>query len=491
VDEGPLVDLGRLTRTSATPLYRQLYERLRASILAGHLPPGTRLPSTRALQAELGVGRNTVADAFSQLLAEGYLETRKGSGTYVARTIPDDLVTLRGASERGRSPHRRRPLSERGRVIVAAPSMPDLEWRKRRPFYPGVPAYELLPIDTWRRLMARHWRRPSAGVLGYGAPVGYEPLRHAIAQHLTAVRGVSCDPGQVIVVAGSQQALDLAARVLLDAGDAAWIEDPAFPGARAALSGAGARLVPVRIDDDGIDVAEGERLASDARLAYVSPSHQYPLGKTMSVARRLELLRWAEAHGAWIVEDDYDSEFRYRGRVLPALKGLDEHGWVIYVGTFSKVLFPSLRLGYMVVPDDLVDAFAAARALSDRHPPTAEQAVLADFITDGHFLRHIRRMRLVYAERQAVLLEHVGKRLGGLLEVEADEAGMHVIGRLPQGADDVALSLACAGRGVSAPPLSHYYMGEPAQPGFVLGYTGYDEPAINWGVRMMGHALAP
>jgi GntR family transcriptional regulator / MocR family aminotransferase len=478
--------IGTLDRGSRVPLHRQIYERLQRAILAGHLAPGTRLPSTRTLQEELGVGRNTVLDAFAQLIAEGYLEGRRGSGTFVATTLPDDLIALAGTADRRARAPRTGRLSRRGQLVASVPAMPDVEWRKPRPFYPGIPAYELLPLELWRRLTSKRLRRVRPALLGYGTPHGYRPLRVAIAQHLTAVRGVSCDPDQVIVLAGSQQALDVAARVLLDPGDPVWIEDPAFPGARAAFVGAGARLVPVPVDGDGLDVGAGARAEPGARLAYVSPSHQYPLGASMSVSRRLELLGWASRNEAWIVEDDYDSEFRYGGRPLPALQSLDDRGRVIYVGTFSKVLFPSLRLGYMVVPTELLDGFLAARALSDRHPPTIDQAVLADFIADGHFMRHIRRMRLVYAERQAAMIEAFRDTV---LEVAPDAAGMHLIGWLPPGRPDIQAAATCAAAGISAPPLSHYYAGAAPRGGLLLGYTGFAENVIAWGARRMASAL--
>lgn len=361
-------------RSSAAPLHRQLYEGLREAILSGRLSAGALLPSTRELAAGLGVSRNTATSAYAQLLAEGYLEGRVGSGTYVARSLPDDL--LRARSGPGGEPGgagAEVALSRRGRLLAATPTTTARDAGPARAFRPGIPALDAFPFGLWRRLESRFWRRPPPGLLGYGDPAGYGPLRAGISAYLRAARAVRCSPEQVIVVSGSQQALDLAARVLLDPGDAAWVEEPGYAGARAALLGAGARLVPVPVDEEGLDVAAGARLGPDARLVHVTPSHQYPLGATMSLARRLELLGWARRSGAWVLEDDYDSEYRYAGRPLEALQGLDAEGRVIYVGTFSKVLFPSLRLGYLVLPPDLVDAFAAARELTDRHPPGPDQ----------------------------------------------------------------------------------------------------------------------
>ncbi|MFM7686058.1 MAG: PLP-dependent aminotransferase family protein [Actinomycetota bacterium] len=353
-----------------------------------------------------------------------------------------------------------------------------------------MPAYDHFPMRVWRTLSNQYWRQPTSDLLGYGTPHGYRPLRVAIAEHLNSVRGVNCEPDQVIIVSGSQQALDLAFRVLLDPDDEVWIENPAYPGARSALVAAGARLVPVPVDSDGLDVSVGLRESPNARMAYVTPSHQYPLGATMSVARRMQLLRWADQRDAWIIEDDYDSEFRYSGRLLPTLQGLDTTGRTIYVGTFSKVMFPSLRLGYVVVPTELVDGFLAARAVTDRHPPTVEQAVLAEFISAGHFLRHVRRMRKLYAQRQVALLTALDDTCGDLLTVGPDDAGMHLIGWLPEGVSDSLLAARSAERGVSTPPLSHYYnRGDAARAGVILGYTGFDEAQLRSAARHFSEAL--
>jgi GntR family transcriptional regulator/MocR family aminotransferase len=401
-----------LDPSAATPLYRQLYEGLRAAILSGRLKAGARLPATRALASDFGVSRNTVMNAYAQLLAEGYVEGEVGSGTYVSRTLPDELLHARShAIQVHQLTQEGRRLSQRG-ARLASMQVPTPRFPSGvKAFRPGIPALDAFPYELWARLMARRWRRPQRALLGYGDPAGYRPLREAIAAYLGEARAVRCRAEQVIVVAGSQQALDLTARMLLDEGEGAWIEDPGYLGARGALVGAGARLAPIPVDGEGLDVAAGEVSSPAARLVYVTPSHQYPFGVTMSLPRRLALLKWASQAGAWVIEDDYDSEYRYAGRPLAALQGLDSEGRVIYLGTFSKVLFPALRLGYMVVPPDLVDAFMAARALSDRHCPVLDQAALADFIGDGHFARHIRRMRALYAERQAIGIRRWLKRI--------------------------------------------------------------------------------
>jgi len=479
-----------LDSSSPSALFRQLYDGLRTAILAGTLPPGTRLPASRGLARELGVSRNTVLNAYEQLLAEGYLEGRAGSGTFVPQSLPEDLLQVRKVEKTHRAVRPvRRSLSQRGELLAGTSVSVSRGRGQPRPFRPGVPAFDAFPFRIWNRLVARRWKRPTAELLGYGDPAGYGPLREALAAHLATARAVRCDPEQVILVNGSQQALDLTTRLLLDPGDVTWVEDPCYPGARGALQAAGARVVSVPVDGEGLDVAAGIARSPQARLVYVTPSHQYPLGVTMSLSRRLALLDWARRAGAWIVEDDYDSEFRYAGRPLAALQGLDRDGRVIYVGTFSKVLFPSLRLGYLVVPPDLAGPFAAACAVTDRHAPTPIQAVVADFIAEGHFVRHVRRMRTLYAERQAVLLRAARRELDGLLEVNANETGLHLIGWLADGEDDRAVSDAVLAAGVEAPALSAYHAVPPPRGGLLLGYAACEPRLIRDGVRRLAGAL--
>jgi GntR family transcriptional regulator/MocR family aminotransferase len=479
-----------LDRASAVPLHRQLYDALRQAILDGRLRPGARLPSTRALALELGSSRNTVLAAVEQLTDEGYLAGRVGAGTTVRGALPEVLLHARpGAGVPARSGEAAPRLSRRGALLVRArpgarPGAP------ARPFRPGAPAYDESVIRRWGQLTARHWGRVSRHLLDYGDPLGFVPLREAIATYLREARAVRCEAEQVMVVSGSQHGLDLATRLLLDPGDRAWIEDPGYLGARGALVAAGARVVPVPVDGEGLEIARALRAAPDARLAYVTPSHQYPLGVTMSLARRLALLDWARARRAWIVEDDYDSEYRYTGRPLASLQGLDRHGRVIYVGTFSKVLFPALRLGYVVVPPSLVDAFAAARGLVDRHPPSVTQAVLAEFIIEGSFARHVRRMRVRYAEQQAALVQAARRDLDGALEVAPTEAGMHLVGWLPSAADDRAMSAAALRAGVEAPPLSAFRLRRVGRGGLLLGYAAWSAEQLREAVTVLADALA-
>ena len=481
-----------LTKGVDKPIQRQLYEGLRELVLDGRIAPGAQLPATRVLARELGISRMTVVQAFEQLAAEGYLTGKVGAGTFVSRSLPDDLLSVR----RGEPPHLAAPqhgrrLSRRGAVIASTPVVTARDEGKPRAFRPGVPALDVFPFSIWRRVTAECFRQLPLDLLSYGDPAGYVRLREAIAGYLGLSRGVRCTAHQVIIVSGSQQALDLIARILLDPGDSAWVEEPGYMGARAALVGAGVHLVPVPVDGEGLDVVAGAASAPQARLAYVTPSHQYPLGVTMSINRRLALLEWAHQSGAWIVEDDYDSEYRYSGYPIPAVQSLDLHGRVIYVGTFSKVLFPGLRLGYLVVPEDLIDAFTTARSLSDRQPPALEQVVLARFIEQGHFMRHIRRMRQLYAERHEHLIELGRRELAGLLDLAPSEAGMHLVGRLPPGIDDRDASRRALANGVEAPPISaySYAQGTLARQGLVLGYTAVSCEELTEGVWRLAAAL--
>jgi GntR family transcriptional regulator/MocR family aminotransferase len=467
-----------------------LYDEVRAAILNGRLAPGDRVPATRVLAEDAGISRNTVAGAFDQLLAEGYLEGRVGSGTYVARSLPEDQLRVRRPPAAIHKPEAAGGLSRRGRMLAAIPfSAARRGIATARAFRPGVPALDEFPRVLWARLAARLLRHAPDAILTYGDPAGYRPLRQAIAGYLRAARGVRCSADQVIITAGSQQALDLAVRLLLDPGDTAWVEDPGYLGARGAFRAAAVRPVPIAVDREGFNAAEGEIRAPDARLACVTPSHQFPLGATMPLARRMMLLEWARRRRAWIVEDDYDSEFRYAGRPLPALQGLDSSGRVIYTGTFSKVLFPALRLGYMVVPEQLVDAFVTARALADRHPPGLEQALAAEFLAEGHFARHLRRMRALYAERQQALLTALRTEIGGSLEVAPDEAGMHLIAWLPNNADDAEVARRAVEAGVMLNAVSTYSMKTRLRPGLLLGYAAFNARQIREATRKLGAIL--
>jgi GntR family transcriptional regulator/MocR family aminotransferase len=476
-----------LDATHDLPLHRQLYEQLRAAILAGRLKPGTRLPSTRAFAAELRVSRNTVVEAFDQLIAEGYIVGKRGSGTFVHQL----LAEARAPTSARRANVRATPdvLSKRGAQLAQLSLTPWSAHTPIRTFRQGVPALDLFPLPTWLQLQRRAMQRVARDAFGYGDPAGYRPLREALAAYLGASRGVRCTAEQIIIVSGAQHALDLAARLLLDAGDQVWIEEPGYRGARGALLAAGAQLIPVPVDEEGLSLRAGLQKHASARLAYVTPSHQYPLGVTMSLARRLALLDWAKQTRAWILEDDYDSEYRYTGRPLAAMQGLDQDGRVIYIGTLSKVLMPALRLGYLVVPADLVEAFTNARALTDRHAPLLEQVVLSEFIAQGHFARHLRRMRAVYAERQTILRRAVERDLSAWIQLEPAASGLHLVGMLRASRNDRALAQHALRQHVELAPLSYFYLQKPIRSGIIMGYAAFSEHALREGVKRLRGAL--
>ncbi len=439
---------------------------------------------------DFGVSRNTIAGAFDQLVAEGYLEAQTGAGTFVSKKIPDYLLYATDRTNfQPLENAAKRQLSERGKTISATPITFPLNQQRLRPFAPCLPSVEDFPFGIWAKLVGHRLRRPIRNLLNYGEAAGYRPLREEIAAYLGAVRGVRCVPEQVIVVSGTQQAVDLTARILLDTGDAVWTEDPGYLGSRGAFIAAQARLVPVPVDAEGIEVNTGLNLAPDARLICVTPSHQYPLGVTMTLKRRLELLDAASRIGAWILEDDYDSEYRYEGRPLAALQGLDTANLVIYTGTFSKVLSPALRIGYLVAPPDLVDAFTAGKALLDRHSPIFEQMILADFFASGHFARHIRRMRNLYAARRDAFISATQSELDGLLEIEPSATGLHLIGWLTNDLSDLTAARAAAENCVDCEPLTALSIRKPNRPGLVLGYASFEEKQIKEAVKRLAIAL--
>ncbi|MBI2204926.1 MAG: PLP-dependent aminotransferase family protein [Candidatus Rokubacteria bacterium] len=468
-------------------LSTQVYASLRRAILAGELAAGTRLPSTRTLARDLAVSRNTVLLAYDQLLAEGYVEGRPGSGTYVAQALPEAPAGAARATARVQTtPARLSAYGARAAAIrFASPRGPD----RHLPydFRYGTPKVAEFPHAVWRRLLGRHARGSTVATMAYGPPEGAPVLREAIAAYLRRARAVVCDPAQVLVVNGSQQALDLTARVLIDAGDTVALEEPNYLGARWAFHAAGARLVAAPVDADGLDVTRLGRERARARLVYATPSHQFPTGVVMSLSRRLALLEWASANRAWVVEDDYDSEYRYEGRPIEAVQGLDRSGRVIYVGTASKVLFPALRLGYLVVPPSLVEAFTAAKWVTDRHSATLEQLVLADFIADGHFERHLRRSRTRNAARREALLAALHGELGDRVDVVGANAGVHLLAWL-RGLSPAAVPALiedARGEGVGVYSIAPYYFRSPPQAGLMLGYAALDERTIREGIRRL------
>lgn len=481
-------------KNSGEPLYRQIYDTIRKTILNGELKAGTQLPATRQLSEQLGVSRMTVVNAYEQLFAEGYLEGKIGAGTFVASQLPEELLQSPvGSKKTGDMIEEKRvlKLSEYGKRVSKfnfCDVLPQTAG-KPVPFQNGLTAIEEFPFEIWSKIAAKFYRQPPSRFLGYGEPAGYRPLRNAIVEHLASARGVNCTVEQVIITNGAQQALDLISRVLLDSSDKVWIEEPGYPEARDVFSAVGAEVVSVPVDDEGLNFSglEEENLA--ARLVYVTPSHQYPLGVTMSLARRLKLLEWACLNNALIIEDDYNSEYRYQGRPLASLQGLDREGRVIYVGTFSKTIFPALRLGCMVVPRDLIEIFSLARVLGDWHSPLFEQAILSEFIAEGHFARHLRRMRSLYEKRQQALVEEVKKQLAGKILIEKSDAGMHLIGWLPEDVSDREISKKAFEIGLNVKAVSAYCRGGQKRNGLMLGYTAFNEKQIREGVRKLASIL--
>ncbi len=454
-------------RSIGVPIYRQVYDGLRQAILEGRLRPGQRIPSTRGLAADLGVSRLPVLSAYEQLLHEGYLVGRTGSGTFVSRDLPDDL--LRAPTIGRLTPAARRETGVRKRAEVTHP-LPSSWSLPVVPFQIGLPALDLFPRAAWAKLVARQVHAETSDRLTYGDPAGLRSLRIAVAQHLRASRAVRCEADQVLIVPGSQAALRLAATALLEPHDRVAIEEPGYFGAHRAFRAAGATLVPVPVDAEGLNVTTLHRRGADIRAVYVTPSHQYPLGMTMSAARRFALLDWAERHRAWILEDDYDSEFRYVSRPVGALQGMDAHERVIYIGTFSKALFPAVRVGYVVVPPALWSRFLESRLAFDVFAPTLYQRALTEFLQQGHFARHLRRMRSAYLERRDALLRGLARHCGDLLRVHNSDAGLHVTATLREGVDDQDVVTRLGRRGLAALPLSNSYLGPVRRQGLLLGF---------------------
>jgi GntR family transcriptional regulator/MocR family aminotransferase len=486
-----------LDQNASAPLYRQLYERLRGSILSGQLEAGTRLPSTRVLASSLGVSRTTTALAYEQLLLEGYIESRVGDGTRVARLQPEQVFQgSRNAQDLDATDTSGTPpavLARRGQVLSDMP-YPEAFYatqasRGTSLFLVGQPDMTSFPYEIWARLVARHARHSLQAVSFYQHVQGYAPLRQAIATHIGMTRGVHCSPEQIILTTGAQGALDLVARTLLDPGDPAWVEDPGYSGARGALLAAGAKLVAVPIDEEGLDVDAGRQLCPEARLAIVTPSHQFPTGVTMNLSRRLALLEWSREAHAWIVEDDYDSEYRFSGRPLEALQGLDRAGRVLYIGTFSKVLFPSLRLGYLVAPPELLKGLIATHRLIAVHLPLLEQMALADFVAEGYFARYLRRMCLLYRERRNALVDALTRELGDMLEVTVPEAGMHLVVWLPSGMSAQAAAHRAAGYGLHILPISQFSLRSLQRDGLLLGFASASPQELRAGVQTLALAL--
>ena len=436
------------------PRAKALYTAIRGLIERGAVPAGAKLPTTRDLAKRFRLSRAAAIAAFELLVQEGFAEARVGAGTFVAQRVPH------------------LPEAARARAADPAPG-PAL------PLTVGVTGFDARTASIFRKLMARALARPSLEQFRYGDPRGGIVLREAIAAYLRSARGVRCEAGQIVVTSGAQQGLDLVIRAAIRPGDPVWIEDPCYPMAATALKGAGARIVGVPVDREGLNPAEGERRCPTARAVYVTPSHQFPLGVTMTMRRRLALLDWAGRKNAWIIEDDYDSEFRYGGPPLTALQGMDAGGRVVYVGTFSKVLFPGLRVGYLVAPSSLLERIVAARARSDRFPPTLTEAPLAALLNEGHFAAHLRRTRRKVEAARDALVAVLNERADGKLDVTIPEQGLHLVAKLARPGHDTEIVAAAKSRGIGGRALSPMYVGAEPVEGLVLGFSGFDPQVIH------------
>ena len=468
---------------SSIPVHRQIYQAWRDGILRGRFAPKARVPSTRELAGALRVARSTVTQAYEQLIAEGYLQTQRGSGTFVCSVLPEKLLHAKPAPKLKTHTPTAPRLSEYGARLFD-----DFDYPRKQPgwisFSHWWPDQEQFPSASWRRLTMRQLRRESPDVFNYAQHAqGYEPLRREIASYVSRFRAASCTADQVIVVNGSQQGLDLCARLLFDPGDEIAVENPGYLGARRVFLAAGAKLRPVPVDDEGIDC---RALDKKTRVVYVTPSHQFPTGVAMSLQRRLELIVWARQANAIVIEDDYDSEYRYSGTPLPSLQGLSADTPVIYCGTFSKVMFPGLRIGYLIVPPKLVSAFRRAKWLADRNTPVLEQAVLADFLGEGHLERHIRRMRRIYASRREALIESLFRYFGASATVYGDAAGMHAMVRIDdRSVGGLVIEERAIKNKVHLRSARDYYLSGAPPNEFVFGFATLGERSIREGIRRL------
>ena len=489
----------RLERGSGQPIYRQLHRLLQQAILSRELSAGSKVPSSRLLATELGIARNTVTQVYEQLALEGYVTSTTGRGTFVADSAPDEIVGAPDPAVAATPPQAeplpqlqpqplsaRRALSTRGARLIAGAGVSKRQWGA---FMPGVPDVSKFPARVWSRLHNKYWRRLRPDLLTYAPGGGLALLRHVLADYLRTSRSVRCTPEQIIITTGIHQSVDLAVRLLSDPGDVIWTEDPCYWGVRSVLHVSGLESRPIAVDAEGVNPSSDD-LAHPPKLMLVTPSHQYPLGMVMSLARRRMLLEYARQHQCWIIEDDYDSEFRYGSRPLASLQGLDTAGQVIYVGSFGKTLFPGLRIGYLVVPEALAESFATASAELYREGQLLQQAVLAEFIAEGHFTSHIRKMRTLYGQRRQAVLDAAMHRYGDALPAVGGDAGLHVVMQLPEGADDRAVAAAALERNIVVRPLSGYYAQPAYAPsGLLIGYACVPDEEIGPAFNTLADAI--
>jgi GntR family transcriptional regulator/MocR family aminotransferase len=473
---GALLSTLKIDRNTRMPLYRQLEDAIRQAILSGDISTGQRLPASRQLAKDLGISRLTVKNVYEQLVTENYLVSRAGAGTYVARIASSELLpTIKPPNQQG---NKKLPLSSRANRINLSNAV--IRLGGADPFRPGVPALDRFPRKTWASVYSKVMRHAHTNTLGYGQPGGLPELKRAIANHVRDHRSVRVDPQQIIITAGAQQAFSLIAFTLLNPGDIVFCEDPGHIAGRDAMRIFGADVRSVEIDSEGFNLDYAQSRHPPARLIFVTPSHQHPLGVTMSLQRRMQIIDYARHHDTWIVEDDYDSEFRYQGRALPAMQSLDSHGQILYVGSFSKTLFPALRLGYLIAPPSIVDAFSVGQTLLSQNISPVLQQTLARFIEDGSYNSHIRKMRTLYRERLEILADSLTARCGDIFHFDKPEAGMHLIAWLQDKArQDTELCKAIWDEGVDCLPVSMYCDQKKIDPGIMLGFACAPETEIS------------
>ena len=484
----------RLSDADLQPLdlHQRIQRVLRALILDGALGPGVKLPATRALAQLLGIARDTVENAYVQLQRDGFVVRRKGSGSYVPETMGTEL---RGAERRRlkfRSPPHSTPeagagLSRRGRMILDSGGVADQQVIQA--FATGLPETRTFPVQVWERLQRQVLKDHRAQVLLHGDPQGAGPLREAIAAYLNLERGAKVSAEQILVLSSTRQALFLCAQLLVDAGKPILLENPGYFGAKKAFESAETKVVPIDVDAQGIrtDLLRADR--SGASCVYVTPSHQYPTGATLSLERRLDLIHWAAETGKWILEDDYDSEFHYDGLPTACVQGLDKYQRTLYIGTFGKTLYPGLRVGYMALPLELVRAFTHARSILDGHTPQALQLTLARFMEDGHYNSHVRAMRKLYAGRREYMLHAIDRHLGQMVTPLRPAGGMQIPCLLKQGWSEEITIRQAAGAGVQLPGLSRLYLGQEKQFGWLLGYASLTEQAMETAMLRLAHVI--
>ena len=476
-------------RASPVPLYLQLCNLIRRLILEERFAAEMRLPASRVLARDLDVSRTTVELAYDQLVSEGFIERRRGSGTYVVDIHPSGPgLPARVGPALSKGNRIEDTLSNAGRRVVTI-----TPFREDGPlpagFAPCMPSEESFPIEVWNRTLIRTLRDKGRDLQRPTPIMGDQALRAALAKHLARTRSVQCSEDRIMIVSSTQQALHMLAHLLLDPADAVWFEEPGYLGARAVFSAAGAQLIPVPVDEQGMTIQAGHALAPDARLAYVTPSHQYPTGVTLAAARRVALLQWASATNSWVIEDDYDSEFRHVGRPLAPLQSIDQSGRVIYIGTFNKVLFPGLCLAYVVLPEPLIGPAKRALEASAGQASTLLQATVAAFMDEGHFAAHLRRSRDVYRARRRILQDATARHLEGLVTLGPTDTGLHVCAWLDTNLSDTAVSHQAAQADLHVPPLSPCYLGKTARPGLIVGYANVDERAIRRGIAHLASLL--